>query len=176
MAGVNDGAPAMSGEALESLANALEEDPAFVDAYYQRALIELDQAKFEQAATDLDEVLALEPAYNLAPETAAAFYKRGEMEHEAGDLSGAISDYGLALQVDDEHSDARYARAMALFEQGDFDDAAADLDNLLAMDTDFSLGTDAAEVYYQQAMGFLEGGEYEQAVSSFETAMNLAPA
>ncbi|MGE0711038.1 MAG: tetratricopeptide repeat protein [Planctomycetota bacterium] len=72
------------------------------------------------------------------PGDAAALTRRGILRAKAGDLPGAIEDYGAALEVDPDQLTARANRGVASFHLGDFATAVADCSRALELAPDLS--------------------------------------
>ncbi|MBT9568106.1 MAG: PEP-CTERM system TPR-repeat protein PrsT [Thiobacillus sp.] len=73
---------------------------------------------------------AVQEALRLSPQNAEALTMQASILHVRGDLSGAVREYGRALQADPTHLDARLARAGALLDQQRDNEAKPDLDYL----------------------------------------------
>ena len=87
-------------EAMDAFARALEKDPAYADAYYQRATVWLDERRFIMAAADLDEVHTLDPDFTFDPATAAAYYTHGLSHKMEGDLDSVVGPLRQEYQAD----------------------------------------------------------------------------
>jgi len=59
-------------KAMELFDKALEKDPNYVDAYYSRAIVWLDEGNHDRAAADLDKLLDREPEFKIDPSMAGA--------------------------------------------------------------------------------------------------------
>ncbi len=66
-------------------------------------------------------------AVSLGPREAKAWNARATVAHASGDAKGALADYGQALALNPDFSEARLARAALLLDLGRDQEAAADL-------------------------------------------------
>jgi tetratricopeptide (TPR) repeat protein len=77
---------------LGELSKALNLDPNLLPALGQRAQAYFDLKQFAQAVPDYDKIVAFDP------KNSGAYNDRGLAKMELGDLYGAISDFGTALE------------------------------------------------------------------------------
>jgi lipoprotein NlpI len=109
--------------AIMFFSSALQEDnlPAGVQplVYYNRARAYLNKEECAQAVADLNAALQLQPGYY------EAYLQRGRANRCAGNYGEAIADYSEII----EHKptgDAYWQRALARWNEGDFDGSAQD--------------------------------------------------
>jgi tetratricopeptide (TPR) repeat protein len=83
----------LNNRSLAELNLALTLDPGLLPALSQRADVYFNLRQFQQAISDYDRILALDP------KDAGAFNDRGLAKTELGDTYGAISDFGEAITL-----------------------------------------------------------------------------
>jgi tetratricopeptide (TPR) repeat protein len=96
-------------------------------ALTQRARSYIDLARYDDALTDLDEALVLDPTQrHLATRSLVNWYR--------GDLPSALADIDRAVQVDPDDLNARRIRADLLWVSQRFDEALGVLDTVIKLD------------------------------------------
>ncbi|MBI3724344.1 tetratricopeptide repeat protein, partial [bacterium] len=117
----------------------------------------------------------------LAPRTAADWNERGLVRRGKGDVEGAISDYGKAIELDPLSDltralelDPRYTRALinrgnARQKKGDFEGAVADYGKALELDPRH------ADAWKDRALARLSSGDRDGAAKDLERFLDLAP-
>jgi tetratricopeptide (TPR) repeat protein len=91
--------------ALKSLNRAIELDPKFVDAYYNRAEARIALGDLDGAIEDCNNVI------RMTPDAADAFVKRGAAKAMKQDYQGCVDDTTKALSLG-------YTKPIALFNRG----------------------------------------------------------
>jgi tetratricopeptide (TPR) repeat protein len=94
--------------ALQDYNAAIATDPMLGDAYVSRAGVLIAMKRFDEARADADQGIAL-GATNLH----AAYFSRGVIAEEAGDVKGAYRDYKQALAIKPDFAPA--SRELARF-------------------------------------------------------------
>lgn len=87
--------------------------------YYNRARAYLNKEECTQAVADLNAALQLRPSYT------EAYMQRGRAHRCAGNYGEAIADYTQVIELK-PIGDAYWQRALARWNEGDFDGTAAD--------------------------------------------------
>jgi tetratricopeptide (TPR) repeat protein len=108
------------GSAITYYSEAIQLNPAYTDAYYQRSLAYQRVGNATDALADLDQAIALDPAsalYHLA---------RGNLYDQAGQPDRAIADYTTAIRLDPTSAAAYFNRAGTLYDMGRMGAALAD--------------------------------------------------
>jgi tetratricopeptide (TPR) repeat protein len=84
----------------------------FGAAYAQRALFLAERGEYRAALSDLDEALAIaqRKRYGAVHEI---FAQRGRARLRMGDLEGAVTDFGLAMEAADDRHRAMYLQERA---------------------------------------------------------------
>lgn len=116
-----------SAAALRSIEDARAIDKSNVDTWLAEVPVRILARQFKEAG------VAAEAALALAPNSADALYESGSVAHVQGDLVRALAAYDKALLANNDHIDARIARVGIAMDQGRYDDAAKDLDQLRAL-------------------------------------------
>ena len=104
----------------------------------------------------------------LAPDSADAYYNRGDAYDEMGEYGKAIADYNKAIELDPNHALAYYNRGCAYGEIGAYDKAIADYSKALELNPNDALA------YYNRGLAYRERGEIPKAVSDLEKCIRLS--
>lgn len=107
-------------EAIAGFSKVIENQPANLQAYYNRGKAKLNTADYVGALSDLTIVV------NQAPDHAEAFNNRGIAYRKLAMLSAAIDDYTIALRIDPSFHRVYLNRGIAYYELGDLDRACKD--------------------------------------------------
>jgi tetratricopeptide (TPR) repeat protein len=111
---------------LEDYTAAIEADPTYALAYYNRSGVYRRAGKLDQALSDANEAIRLEP-------TADAYNRRGLTFKDKGDIDSALKDFDAAVAMDGNHIYALTNRADAYRRTGKPDLALADYTKALAL-------------------------------------------
>jgi tetratricopeptide (TPR) repeat protein len=153
------------GDALESFGRAIETDPAFVDAYGNRAALLAEMGRLDEAIVDFDRALQLRPAnaedlcnragvladlgrleealdgfdraLALMPSLAPAYFNRGGVLMRLDRPREALRDYDESIKLHDTMAPAHAGRARALEALGRSAEAQASLDRAATLDAKF---------------------------------------
>jgi tetratricopeptide (TPR) repeat protein len=136
---------------LADFNKAIQQNSNFLRAYAQRGLtLEGYFGDIQGATRDYLAAARLDPQNN-----AEAFWNRGAVRLNLGDLRGAEADFSQAIQRDSNYLRPYYSRASVRYLQGNEDGTKADLETALALDakdgsTDLFLGTILAELAFTE--------------------------
>jgi tetratricopeptide (TPR) repeat protein len=83
-------------EAINLYTLAVEKDPEFIDAYYNRGVMHYFLREYKRAIEDLNKVIEKRPDHVMA------YASRGSMYDKIGDDQKALSDYRKAAQLGDK--------------------------------------------------------------------------
>lgn len=125
-------------EALAALDRALAQNPRYIEAHLNRAVLLNELGRFDEAqaafasASDLGQADASGFPAVVGNRLANAHLRLGHDYRAAGALDEAIAQYRRALELRPGFADVRLALGRALVERGRHDEAAAVLDELLA--------------------------------------------
>jgi tetratricopeptide (TPR) repeat protein len=114
-------------DAAADFEKALALDPEFLPARLNRGVIAWRNGKRDDALADFAAVLDVPPERRLAE----AYYYRGRLAVDAGDLRKGLADLDQAIRNKPGFRPAYLIRAQTSLLQGNFEDALADLDRFL---------------------------------------------
>jgi uncharacterized membrane protein YhaH (DUF805 family)/regulator of sirC expression with transglutaminase-like and TPR domain len=104
----------------------------------------------------------------LAPDSADAYYNRGDAYDQMGEYGKAIADYNKAIELDPNHASAYYNRGCAYGEIGAYDKAIADYNKAIELNPNDSLA------YYNRGLACSKRGEVPKAVNDLEKCIELS--
>jgi tetratricopeptide (TPR) repeat protein len=158
---------------------ALRLDPTYAIAFLSRARAYSARADWSRAVADLDQVLQLDSTSRTA---AAAFTARAKARHEMSDFAGAIADCDAALKLNPLNEQALQSRMVALdtlvtrarayIARADWSRAAADVDQVLRLD---STSRTAVEAFKARAKARQEMSDFAGAIADSDAALKLNP-
>ncbi len=138
--------------AIAAFSRAIEADPEFTIAYYNRANLYYAIEEYEAALEDYDRALELEPEY------VSAYINRGNLRSLLGDIEGSIADYNEALRIANENDSIAvdpqvyYNRALSYADLRDWDSAIDDYTQTIALDDSF------IPAYLNRSLAYLNRG------------------
>jgi tetratricopeptide (TPR) repeat protein len=100
--------------------------------YLNRAAARMDKGDFKGAVADYDE------AIHLDPKNPSAYTRRGEMWRLQGDLERSLADHNRSIELS-PNEDAYNNRALALKDQGKLDEAIADCNEAILLNSKYYL-------------------------------------
>lgn len=103
--------------AIDYYKQAIELDPAYIDAHYDLGVAYYHRARVNEAITEFQEVLNLDQDYH------AAHYRLGLCYHHIGKLNAAVHHLLESTVVTPEYVMAHYHLGVIHYKQGDFDKA-----------------------------------------------------
>ena len=113
--------------ALKALNRAIELDPEFVDAYYDRTEARIALGDLDGAIDDCDRVI------QMTPNAADAYVNRGSAKAQKGDYSGCVEDTTKALSLGYSKPIAFFNRGMSFAQLSRLPEAISDLEKFLEM-------------------------------------------
>ncbi len=140
---------------------ALAINPSDLEANLAYARINLILKKYETALNAVNIILKQDPNF------AKAYYLKGLIYEDMGDLSKAESSYQTAIQIDPNYSDA-YLQLGFILEKKDDSTALQYFDNAFRADSNV-LGLYAQAMYYQSH------GQYALAKTKYRDCINVNP-
>jgi Tfp pilus assembly protein PilF len=105
----------------------------------------------------------------LNPSNYVAYYNRGVLNQDQGDLNAAIADYNLAILSNPEYSEAFYNRAVAHKEQKKNKDAISDYTSAIRFDPE------NFKAYNNRGDLLVKQGNLAGAIADFNVAIGLEP-
>jgi tetratricopeptide (TPR) repeat protein len=151
-------------EAMEELKVAIKLRPDVPRFHYTLGLLLKDDKKPSEAIASFSE------AISLAPDYVRAYYRRGFAYFYGGDLEKACSDLEEVVKLDPGLRDALYNLGVIYISQGRWDDAREAFLRHLALRS-----TDPDALYYMGLIHVGSRGDSEQAIESFQKAVDLDP-
>ena len=152
-----------SADARAVLRKAVEEDPAFADAWINLGVVEKETGDFDAAEESYTRALALQP------EDSIAHNNFGNLLLARGDISGALAKYRHAVDLDPSYIDAKVNLALAHREAGEPEQSLAALE---AIEQDHP---DHVSVLNSFGNALRHADRFEEARSVLEKAIVLAP-
>jgi len=107
-------------------------------------------------------------AIEVAPDSADAYYNRGDAYDEMGEYGKAIADYSKAIELDPNHASAYYNRGCAYGEIGAYDKAIPDYNKAIELNPNDSWA------YYNRGLAYSRRGEAPKAVSDLVKCIELS--
>jgi tetratricopeptide (TPR) repeat protein len=181
----------------ELLDKAVELDPTLTDAWYQRAVLFLQQKKWNEAYSDLKEVIRLDPKHERAQhaygfilfhrgayrDSITAFDAalagnnfmphtwalRGAAYAQLGKNQEALRNLTEAIAYNPAHRDAYYNRGLVYARLGDYEAAIHDLTQALTLDAN------AVDTLKARALIYVKIKQYERAFADYNRAIVLNP-
>ena len=147
--------------AIEAFSQAIELDPNYVEAYYNRGTVRYILGDNKGAIADFNEVLRINP--NLFQ----AYVNRGNARDDSGDSQGAIADYNEAVRINPSDSKAYYNRGVTRSRLGDNKGAIADYNEALRINPNY------AKAYNVRGNARAELGDKQGAIQDFQKAADL---
>jgi tetratricopeptide (TPR) repeat protein len=147
--------------AIEAFDTAINLDPKFAPAYYNRGYAKSLQHKFDEALENFSQAIALDPHYR------DAYYQRGSLKGERGDFDGAIVDFQQVVSIDPKFAGAYYSLGHADYFLGKEDDALAQIEQSLTLDPKFSY------CYYIRGLIHHAQGHRDDAKADFQKSLGL---
>lgn len=113
-------------QALKVIEEARALDPQAIDTWLAEVPVRIRSRQLKEAQAAVDRARALDP------KSAEMHHQAGSIQHVLGDRTAAVAAYDKALAADANHVDARIARAGLYLDLKREQDAAKDIDKLLA--------------------------------------------
>jgi tetratricopeptide (TPR) repeat protein len=183
--------------AIADFSRALELDPKFAKALYNRGTVRRKKGDLEGSITDFNRAIECDPnmaapwtsrgltlrkmgdlegaiadhtrAIELSPEMMVAWLNRGGARREKGDLDGAISDFTRAIELDPKMVIAWNNRGDAQRKKGDLDGAIKDYNHALELDPKFVL------IWLNRGMARKKKDNVDGAIADFTRALEIDP-
>jgi len=161
-------------EGMAHLSKAIQLDPGNPRAHHDLGMALLHQRRFDEAIGHLSTALQLRPQgldeqynpVNMHYYLGQAFLLKGDSKEAQVVLSKAVS-------LDPNHVQARYRLALALADQGKFDQALTHYSKAVEIRPDVDT---SAALHYLLAMHYAEARRFHEAILSAQKALELARA
>jgi tetratricopeptide (TPR) repeat protein len=184
-------------EAIQNLGKAIQLNPDFADAYYNRGNAYNNMGRYVAAIGEFDKSIRIRPDY------ADAYNFRGNAYYILGRYEPAIRDFSKAIQLRSEYWLAHNNRGNVYNSLGRYDDAIQDYDAAIAMKPDYegaynnrgqvygrlgrhdaairdydkaiALKADYADAYANRGFAYGSLGRYGDAIRDYDKAIALRP-
>ena len=184
-------------EKIRLYSQALQLDPNFAQAHYERALALKAKGGLEAVMRGYDDAIERNPdaavgyrmravalsakgdldnairdcnqAIRLQPDGAEAYNNRGNIQSDKGDLEAAIHDYDQAILLKPGYAGAYNNRGFAHVRMGDLDAAILDFEQAIRLKPDY------AEAYNNRGTAHFDKGDLEAAIRDYDQAIRLQP-
>ena len=147
--------------AIADYDEAIQLNPKFSEAYYNRGNAKNNLGQSEAAIVDYNTAIQLNPKF------ARAYYNRGNAKNNLGQHEAAIADYDEAIRIDPNYTEAYNNRGHAKDSLGQSEAAIADYN------TAIQLNPNDADAYYNRGITNKRLGRVNEARQDFDTAINL---
>nr|WP_242050583.1 tetratricopeptide repeat protein [Oculatella sp. FACHB-28] len=149
--------------AIEDYNQAIQLDPSYAEAYYDRAWAKKDLGDNQGAIADYTKAIELKPDY------VEAYYGRGIARYNLGDNQGAIADYTKAIELNPNYANAYYSRGNVKSSLGDNQGAIADYTKAIELNPNY------ANAYYSRGNVKSSLGDNQGAIADYTKAIELNP-
>ncbi|KAF5433807.1 Tetratricopeptide (TPR) repeat containing protein [Candidatus Methanophagaceae archaeon] len=149
--------------AIEYYTKALELNPEYPDAYYNRGATYYNLKDYEKAISDYNKALELNQEY------VDAYNNRGLAYGDLKDYGKAISDFNKAIELNPEYADAYNNRGAAYYDLTEYEVAISDWNKAI------ELNPEDATAYYNRGFAYDYLKDYEKAISDWNKAIELNP-
>ena len=182
-------------EAIRFYDEAIVKDSAFVDAWNNKGLVQMQQAKYDEAIYSFDRAVEYKPDYgeallnnaraNLAvhqhfaaleqlnqlekiwPDTSLLYFTAGLIHHEMGEDGTALTDFLMAKELDSSNAEVLVNIANIYYHQHQSDSAIKYLQDALKIEASQS------HAYNILAMVYSYKKQQEEALIAINTAISL---
>jgi len=140
---------------------ALQIDPKYVPAYYNRAQVHAMQKDYDDAVSDYGRVIEIDP------NNSSSYYERGSIEGMNGNFDAAINDLKQVIKLDPKFTQAYYNLGHVYYFRGNLDDALDQLNQALILQPDFALS------YFMRGLVRHAQGHQIEAQGDFQRSAGL---
>ncbi|MDQ7825931.1 MAG: tetratricopeptide repeat protein [Candidatus Eremiobacteraeota bacterium] len=133
------------------------------EAYYRRALENMDLKDYHAAIENYSKTIELKPSHGKA------WYNRGVARDLLGEYAGAASDYTECIRLGRDFAEAWYNRAFDRYRLGDYRASEEDFSAFLALRVDY------APAWYNRGVTREKQGNVKGALDDYRKALELKP-
>jgi protein O-mannosyl-transferase len=149
--------------ALEDFNMAINVNPKYEDAYYNRGRLYEGWGNRTEAIADYNKVI------ELNPKSADAFNNRGWVKFESGDSAGARQDFIRAVTLNPNYAEAFNNKGWEEFVTGDNKAAMADFDSAIKLQPHFT------KPYFNRAVIKANTGDFKGAIVEYNNVIAMFP-
>ncbi len=121
-------------------------------------------------STNLDEQIhCYTEAIRLKPNYVLAYFNRGILRKDNGDLDGAIKDYNEAIRIKPDYDYAYNNRGLVRYDRGDLDGAIKDYTEAIRIKPDY------ADAYNNRGVARSAKGDLDGAIKDYNEAIRIKP-
>ena len=142
---------------------AIELNPQFSEAYYNRGNARRASDDHQGAITDYGK------AIELNPQDAEAYNNRGNAKADSGNHQEAITDYDKAIELNPQDAKAYNNRGNIKVASGDYQGAITDYDKAI------ELNPQDAKAYNNRGNIKVASGDYQGAITDYDEAIKINP-
>jgi len=141
----------------------IKKSPGKARGYNNRGNAYHNIGRFDQAITDFDKAIQIQPAYE-------AYYNRRGNAYLAKGLSDqAVLDYNQAIQIEPDYSEALFGRGNAYLSQNLLDQAVSDYTKAIQIKPDY------VEAYNNRAIAYHDQGLIDQSLEDYAKIIQIKP-
>lgn len=151
----------MYDDAIMEFSKAIQLNPKFAKAYYDRGLTYYTKGLYDNAISDYSKAIELESRLEVA------YFNRGVVYYKKGDYDNAIVDYSNVLKINPRKWDAYFNRGLAYAEKGLNEQAINDFKKMIEVkpkDTDALLNLSFA---------LYASGRYREALETLQRVIKI---
>ena len=142
---------------------AIDKDPNYADAYYNRGISYDALNQFERAIQDFDKAIELDP------NDAVAYYNRGNSHHNLMQYELAIQNYNKAIELDPNDTDAYYNRGNSHKNLMQYELAIWNYDKAIELDPNY------AAAYNNRGISYKDLDDDKRAIQDYDKTIELDP-
>jgi tetratricopeptide (TPR) repeat protein len=139
-------------------------EPYWISAYANRAVLNSDAGRNDQAIADFTVVIKREPSY-----LAWTYFKRGIAYQRKRDYDAAIKDFSTAIDINPKMTDAYNNRGWSFNQERRYDESISDFTKAIALKPDLD------SAYNSRGVAYNATKRYDEAIADFSKFIDLKP-
>ena len=148
-------------KALENCDKALDLNPNFLEALYNKGKILDELGNYKEAVQYYDESIGVDPKYIVA------WNNRGLAYAKLGDYNSAIQSYDTSIKIRADYPFAWYNRGLAFYELGRYSEAIKSYDETIKIRPQYY------DAWYNRGLAYTKLGDYNSAIQSYDNAIEV---
>jgi len=138
--------------------------------YYDDGVYHYNQKNYDQAISNFEKVLLINPGNSKAKEYLAySWYAKGLDFNKERNFSEAIICYDKAISIDPNYSSAWNDRGVTLKNQGKYDEALASYDRAIEINPNYK------QAWNNKGIVYFNMGRYSEAIVCYDRAIAIDP-